>query len=80
MTKAMPAQHRSDCLRAAAAAHPRSPSPVTLPARMAPGLVQFSEVLGVPVVLSINEKSQIQALDRTRPGLPMKPSPRDDDV
>jgi hypothetical protein len=34
----------------------------------------------VPVVLSVDEKSQIQALDRTRPGLPMKPSPRDDDV
>ena len=25
------------------------------------------------VVLSIDEKSQIQALDRTQPGLPMKP-------
>jgi hypothetical protein len=25
------------------------------------------------VVLSIDEKSQIQALDRTRPGLPLKP-------
>lgn len=24
------------------------------------------------VVLSVNEKSQIQALDRTQPGLPMK--------
>ncbi len=26
-----------------------------------------------PVVLSIDEKSQIQALDRTQPGLPLKP-------
>ena len=26
------------------------------------------------VVLSIDEKSQIQALDRTQPGLPMKPA------
>jgi hypothetical protein len=25
------------------------------------------------VVLSIDEKSQIQALDRTQPGLPLKP-------
>ena len=25
------------------------------------------------IVLSIDEKSQIQALDRTQPGLPMKP-------
>jgi len=25
------------------------------------------------VVLSIDEKSQIQALDRTQPGLPIKP-------
>jgi hypothetical protein len=25
------------------------------------------------VVLSVDEKSQIQALDRTQPGLPMKP-------
>src|SRR5262245_13583504 len=27
------------------------------------------------VVLSVDEKSQIQALDRTQPGLPMKPGP-----
>ncbi len=27
----------------------------------------------MPVVLSIDEKSQIQALDRTLPGLPMMP-------
>jgi hypothetical protein len=26
------------------------------------------------VVLSLREKSQIQALDRTRPGLPIKPA------
>ncbi len=31
------------------------------------------------VVLSVDEKSQIQALDRTQPGLPMKPG-RDDDA
>jgi hypothetical protein len=28
------------------------------------------------VVLSIDEKSQIQALDRTQPGLPIKPGTR----
>jgi hypothetical protein len=28
------------------------------------------------VVLSIDEKSQIQALDRTQPGLPIKPGKR----
>jgi hypothetical protein len=27
------------------------------------------------VVLSLDEKSQIQALDRTQPGLPIKPGP-----
>jgi hypothetical protein len=26
------------------------------------------------IVLSVDEKSQIQALDRTQPGLPMNPS------
>jgi hypothetical protein len=31
------------------------------------------------VVLSVDEKSQIQALDRTQPGLPMKPGARRDD-
>ena len=31
------------------------------------------------VVVSIDEKSQIQALDRTQPGLPLKPEMRDDD-
>jgi hypothetical protein len=31
------------------------------------------------VVVSIDEKSQIQALDRTQPGLPLKPGNRDDD-
>jgi hypothetical protein len=31
------------------------------------------------VVLSVDEKSQIQALDRTQPGLPMKTG-RDDDA
>ena len=32
------------------------------------------------LVLSVDEKSQIQALDRTQPGLPMKTRPvRDDD-
>ena len=40
---------------------------------------KFSDVVGLyvdppahAVVLSIDEKSQIQALDRTQPGLPMK--------
>src|SRR3954471_25032568 len=33
-----------------------------------------TEILTVPaVVLSVDEKSQIQALDRTQPGLPLKP-------
>ena len=31
------------------------------------------------VVLSVDEKSQIQALDRTQPGLPMKGPRRNDD-
>jgi hypothetical protein len=42
---------------------------------------KLKDVVGVyvdppahPVVLSVDEKSQIQALDRTQPGLPMKPS------
>ena len=32
------------------------------------------------LVLSVDEKSQIQALDRTQPGLPMKRGRRDDDA
>src|SRR6516164_3044569 len=42
-------------------------------------LEKFTDVVGLyvdppahAVVLSVNEKSQIQALDRTQPGLPMK--------
>ena len=31
------------------------------------------------VVLCVDEKSQIQALDRTQPSLPMKPGPRGHD-
>jgi hypothetical protein len=31
------------------------------------------------LVLSVDEKSQIQALDHTQPGLPMKKGRRDDD-
>ena len=31
------------------------------------------------LVLSVDEKSQIQALDRTQPGLPMKKAGRDND-
>src|SRR6476619_2876999 len=34
---------------------------------------KFAEKLKDVVVLSVDEKSQIQALDRTQPGLPMKP-------
>src|SRR4029434_8138891 len=41
---------------------------------------KFTDVVGLyvdppahAVVLSVDEKSQIQALDRTQPGLPMKP-------
>jgi hypothetical protein len=42
-------------------------------------LEKFTDVVGLyvdppahAVVLSVDEKSQIQALDRTQPGLPMK--------
>jgi hypothetical protein len=41
---------------------------------------KFNDIIGLyvdppahAVVLSVEEKSQIQALDRTQPGLPMKP-------
>jgi hypothetical protein len=38
----------------------------------------LSEQLSQFAVLSADEKSQIQALDRTQPGLPLKKGPRPD--
>src|SRR5467141_3923519 len=48
-------------------AHRRPPGPV------GPGVGFYLDPPAHAVVLSIDEKSQIQALDRTQPGLPIKP-------
>ena len=40
--------------------------------RPAGGKALFTSMPAHAVVLSLDEKSQIQALDRTQPGLPMK--------
>jgi len=49
--------------------------PMTVPSRTlrAANSVVVPCRLAHAVVLSVDEKSQIQALDRTQPGLPMKP-------